>query len=68
MFATQLPPPPALTTPQFKRFGPFGPVYQVERSLAPLPHGDWAMEITLVETGEKLEYPYSKILQDMDAE
>ena len=53
---------------KIKSFGDFGPKYQVGNPLRQKSkEGDWAVEIILVESGEKTEYPLSKVLDDPDA-
>jgi hypothetical protein len=59
--------PPSVPVGQIKSFGPFGPKYQVGRILRPLDDGDWLVEITLVETGEKTEYRWSHLCDDPEA-
>ena len=59
----------AVTTPpvpvgEIKRFGPFGPKYEVGRALHQLDDGDWMVEITLIETGEKAEYRLTHLNDD----
>lgn len=49
---------------QIKSFGHVGPKYEVGKPLWKLDDGDWMVDITLVETGEKAEYRLSNILQD----
>ena len=49
---------------EIKTFGPDGPKYEVGDPLYSLENGDWMMNIILVETGEKVEYKLSRILQD----
>lgn len=50
-----------------KSFGPFGPRYEVGSPVQPLDDGDWLVEITLVETGEKTEYRWSRLADDPEA-
>ncbi len=59
--------PPPVPVGRIKTFGPFGPKYQVGRPLRQLDDGDWMIEITLVETGEKTPYRLSRILDDPQA-
>src|SRR6218665_921660 len=49
-------PPPAVRVGEFKSFGPLGPKYEVGRAIRQLGDGDWMIEITMIETGEKAEY------------
>jgi len=51
----------------FKTFG-YGPNYQVGLPIRQLENGDWLVNITLIETGEKAEYTLSKLLADPAAE
>ena len=53
-----------IPTGQIKSFGPVGPKYEVGKPLCKLDDGDWMVEVTLVESGEKAEYRLSKIHQD----
>ena len=62
----------AVTTPpvpvgEIKSFGPFGPKYEVGRALHQLDDGDWMVEITLVESGEKAEYRLTHLSDDPEA-
>ncbi len=50
-----------------KTFGPFGPKYEVGEPLFPLDDGDWLVGITLVESGEKAEYRWSRLADDPEA-
>jgi hypothetical protein len=60
--------PPTITEGLIKSFGSFGPRYEINKALYPLENGDWAVEITLVETGEKIEYSLKRLQEDPDAE
>jgi hypothetical protein len=62
--APELPPIPYGV---IKSFGKFGPKYQVGQALRPLDHGDWIIEVTLVETGEKVEYRLARLQNDPEA-
>jgi len=53
-----------IPTGQIKSFGPVGPKYEVGKPLCKLDDGDWMVEVTLVESGEKGECRLSKIHQD----
>lgn len=50
-----------------KSFGPFGPKYEVGKPIHQLTNGDWMVEITLIETGEKTEYSLKHIYDDPEA-
>lgn len=53
-----------IPTGQIKSFGSVGPKYEVGKPLCKLDDGDWMVEVTMVESGEKAEYLLSKIHQD----
>lgn len=52
---------------KIKCFGPSGPKYEVGQPLRQLEDGDWVVEITLIETGEKTEYRLTRITDDPEA-
>ncbi|MGC9197670.1 MAG: DUF5397 domain-containing protein [Acidobacteriaceae bacterium] len=56
--------PPSIPVGKIKSFGPFGPKYEVGQALRQLDDGDWMIEITLVETGEKAEYRLTHLSDD----
>lgn len=49
---------------QFRQFGEVGPTYKILSLIQPLKNQDWILKIEVVESGEKLEYKYSKIIND----
>ena len=55
---------PLVPVGRIQSFGPFGPKYQVGRPLRPLADGDWMVEITLLESGEKAEYRLTRLCDD----
>ena len=59
--------PPTVPVGKIKRFGHFGPKYEVGHALCQLENGDWLVEITMVETSEKAEYRLSRLSDDPDA-
>ena len=59
--------PPLVPVGKIKSFGPFGPKYEVGQPLRHLDDGDWMVEITMVETGEKAEYRLTHISDDPEA-
>jgi len=59
--------PPAVLVGKIKSFGPFGPQYEVGQALRQLDDGDWMIEITMVETGEKAEYRWIHLNDDPEA-
>ncbi len=61
-------PRPSVPIGQFKRFGPFGPKYEVGEPIKLLNNGDWAVNVTLVETGEVVEYSLAELLDDPKAD
>jgi hypothetical protein len=59
--------PPPIRVGRIKSLGPFGPKYEAGGPLRQIEDGDWMIEITLVETGEKTEYRRSRLVDDPDA-
>ncbi|MDE3106024.1 MAG: DUF5397 family protein [Acidobacteriota bacterium] len=59
--------PPPVPTGRIKSFGPVGPKYTVGEILRQLPDGDWMVEVTLVETGEKVEHKLTNLRDDPEA-
>jgi hypothetical protein len=59
--------PPLVPVGKIKSFGLFGPKYQVGRPVRQLDDGDWMIEVTMVETGEKAEYRLTRAADDPDA-
>ena len=59
--------PPPIPVGKIKSFGPFGPKYEVGSPLRQLEDGDWLVEVTLVETGEKAEYRLTHLCDDPEA-
>lgn len=57
-------PAPETLYGQIRSFGSMGPEYEIGQKITPLPDGDWLMQITLVQTGEKTQYPLSHIFAD----
>jgi hypothetical protein len=50
---------------QFRRFGPFGPVYEVTGLGRLDDTGARWLNIRIVESGEELEYPLADVQQDL---
>ena len=48
----------------WRRFGPFGPVYEIVAEGQKLPEGDETLRIRVIETGEELDYKLVDILDD----
>lgn len=59
--------PPHLPAGRIKSFGYFGPKYEVGQATRQLEDGDWMIEVILVETGEKTEYRWTRLVVDPDA-
>jgi hypothetical protein len=59
--------PPLIPTGKIKSFGPFGPKYEVGQAIRQLGDGDWMIQITMVETGEKFEYRLTRLSNDPEA-
>lgn len=55
---------PSVPVGKIKSFGPFGPKYEIGQVLYQLDDGDWMIEITMVETGEKAEYRWTHLCDD----
>jgi len=58
---------PSVPVGTVKSFGPFGPKYEVGQPLRQLGDGDWMIEVTMVETGEKAEYRLTRLADDPEA-
>jgi len=60
--------PPPVPVGKIKSFGPFGPKYEVGRALRQLDDGDWMIEVTMVESGEKVEHRLTHLYDDPEAQ
>jgi hypothetical protein len=49
---------------QFRQFGEFGPAYKICSPIRQLEDNDWLVLIRIAETGEEIEYKYSKVQSD----
>ena len=49
---------------QFRQFGELGPAYKVMAPIRALENNDWLLLIEVAETGENVEYRYSRIQND----
>jgi Family of unknown function (DUF5397) len=58
---------PSIPVGKIKSFGHLGPMYEVGRALYQIENGDWMIEITLVESGDRSEYRLTRIIEDPDA-
>ena len=59
--------PPVLPIGRIKTFGAMGPKYEIMGNGQPSKNGDWLVPIKVVESGEELEYRYSRLMLDPDA-
>jgi hypothetical protein len=59
--------PSVIPVGKIKSFGPFGPKYQVGQAIRQLDDGDWMIEVTMIETGEKAEYRWVHLSDDPEA-
>jgi len=59
--------PPAVPVGKIKSFGPLGPKYEVGPALRRLADGDWLVEVTVLDTGEKAEYRLTRLSDDPEA-
>lgn len=66
MRAVEIPPP--VPAGRIKSFGPFGPKYEVGQVLRRKDDGDWVVEVTLVDSGERAEYRLTRLLEDPEAD
>lgn len=62
MCTEQFPSPELLG--QFRQFGELGPAYKIMSPIRPLENDDWLLLIQIAETGEEIEYKYSRIQKD----
>jgi hypothetical protein len=58
---------PPIPVGKIKSFGHFGPQYEVGHAVRQLIDGDWLVEVTMVETGEKAEYRLTHLADDPEA-
>ena len=49
---------------QFRQFGELGPTYKIVSPIRPIENDDWLLLIQIAETGEKIEYRYSRADKD----
>jgi len=59
---------PPVPVGKIKSFGPFGPKYEVGQVLRRKDDGDWVVEVTLVDSGERAEYRLTRLLEDPEAD
>jgi hypothetical protein len=48
----------------WRRFGAFGPVYEILSEGEDQPKGEKSMKVRVIESGEELDYMLSEILND----
>lgn len=58
---------PSVPVGKIKSFGLFGPKYEVGQAVRQLDDGDWMVEVTMIETGEKVEYRLTHLINDPEA-
>lgn len=61
---TSLLPDPQALIGTFRRFGAFGPAYEIIGIGGEEPRGDCWMKVRVVESGEVVDYKFSDILDD----
>ncbi len=59
---------PTVRIGQIKTFGNGGPTYQVTGNSHPSKDGEWLVPIRVIESGEELEYRYSRFTQNPEAQ
>lgn len=59
--------PPRVPVGRIKSFGHFGPKYEVGQATRQLEDGDWMIAVILVETNERTEYRWTRLVNDPDA-
>jgi len=57
-------PAPQRLVGTWRRFGRTGPVYEILATCEPLGNGDAQMRISVLESGEELDYRLNEILDD----
>ena len=48
----------------WRRFGSYGPLYEIVEAGRPLDDGDTLMRVRVVESGEEIDYKLTSILDD----
>lgn len=61
-------PSPGDLVGSYRRFGDFGPAYEVKRAGTELPDGDAVLHLHVLETGEEVDVPYSLVLRHPEAD
>jgi hypothetical protein len=57
-------PAPVVPAGEIKTFGKIGPKYLIGQALRQLEDGDWLVQITVIESGEAVEYRLSHLNND----
>ena len=68
MLARPLIPGPSELIGAFRRFGDFGPIYEIRSIAAELPDGDVLLHLRLPETNEEADLRYSVIIRHPEAD
>lgn len=55
---------PQILIGTWRRFGTFGPAYEIIAKGKKLPTGDETLRIRVIETGEELDYKLADVLDD----
>jgi len=58
---------PIVPIGKIKTFGANGPKYEITGSGHPSNDGEWLVPIRVIESGEELEYRYSRLRLDPEA-
>jgi hypothetical protein len=58
---------PFLPIGKIKTFGALGPKYEIMGNARPSENGEWLVPIKVIESGEELDYRYSRLSLDPDA-
>lgn len=61
-------PRPADLVGSWRRFGDFGPVYEIQGVAAELPDGDVLLHLRLPESNEEVDVRYSVVLRHPEAD
>ena len=64
---TTLPAKPIIPVGKIKTFGANGPKYEITGSGHASNEGEWLVPIRVIESGEELDYRYSRLLLDPEA-
>ena len=59
---------PAQLVGHYRRFGPFGPLYEIVAIRQTLTDGDTLLHVRLPENDEEVDVRYSQVIQDPEAD